>query len=95
MRHTGWYDRPGVRILEGRWQDFFSPPESDANISTKPIDIGKFDVVYFDTFHEGYRGHFAFIKHVPRLLRGLGSRFSYFNGHAEKHETQYRVCCIR
>jgi len=25
MQHTGWYDRPGVRILEGRWQDFFSP----------------------------------------------------------------------
>jgi hypothetical protein len=22
MRQKGWYDRPGVRILEGRWQDF-------------------------------------------------------------------------
>jgi protein arginine N-methyltransferase 2 len=116
MRHTGWYDRPGVRILEGRWQDFFSlnfdndtefvphhtdnshalslsERKSDAD-STIPVDIGKFDVVYFDTFQEGYRGHFSFIKHVPGLLRGPSSRFSYFNGHAKKHETVYKVCCI-
>ena len=23
MRGKGWYDRPGVRILEGRWRDLF------------------------------------------------------------------------
>lgn len=90
MRRTGWYDRPGVRILEGRWQNFLSPPKP--NTDTIPIDIGKFDVVYFDTFQEGYRGHFAFIKLVPRLLRGPSSRFSYFNGHAGKDETPYKVC---
>jgi protein arginine N-methyltransferase 2 len=109
MRHTGWYDRPGVRVLEGRWQDFLDPPKSDSDSATlnhdsqaspspsgkkskTDVDIGKFDIVYFDTFQEGYRGHFAFIKHVPRLLRGPSSRFSYFNGHAQKHETQYKGC---
>lgn len=56
-----------------------------------PIDIGKFDIVYFDTFNEGYRGHFAFIKQVPRLLRRQTSRFSYFNGYGERNETQYKV----
>ena len=56
------------------------------------VDIGKFDIVYFDTFEEGYRGHFDFIKNVPGLLRGPGSRFSYFNGHAAKRDTEYQVC---
>ena len=93
MRHKGWYDRPGVRVLEGRWQDFFLPKLDSNADSAGPVDIGKFDVVYFDTFQEGYRGHFDFIRHVPRLLRGPGSRFSYFNGHASKHKTAYKVCC--
>ncbi|KAH8113183.1 S-adenosyl-L-methionine-dependent methyltransferase [Phellopilus nigrolimitatus] len=48
------------------------------------VDVGKFDVVYFDTYMEGYRGHYAFVKHVPRLLRGPGSRFSFFHGHGAK-----------
>jgi len=83
MWHKGWYDRPGVRILEGRWQDIFSSDEM--------VDIGKFDIVYFDTFQEGYSGHVAFIKNVPGLLRGPGSRFSYFNGHGTGGETMYQV----
>ena len=109
MRHTGWYDRPGVRILEGRWQDFLPPkfdntsgrslaPSSSAERQSNTdsaglLDIDKFDVVYFDTFEEGYRGHFAFIRHVPRLLRGPSSRFSFFHGHAAKNETAYSVRC--
>jgi len=112
MRRKGWYDRPGVRILEGRWQDFFPSdsefPEAESCTNLTPddglttlrqnplpceqkLDIGKFDVVYFDTFDEGYSGHVAFIKNVPGLLRGPGSRFSYFNGHA-KGGIQYQVC---
>jgi len=113
MKHKGWYDRPGVRVLEGRWQDIFRVPDDvDDSLSpqladyakslypskrdpsidmTVPLDIGKFDIVYFDTFNEGYRGHFAFIKQVPRLLRGPNSRFSYFNGHGEKREMQYKI----
>jgi len=124
MKHKGWYGRPGVRILEGRWQEFFkdgrtylpkkwsttagtesNPPDDNGggdddddnndddgeSASPPEMDIGKFDIVYFDTFSEGYRGHFAFIKHVPRLLRGPGSRFSYFNGHAAKSATEYEV----
>ena len=93
MRREGWYDRPGVRVLEGRWQDFFAPQTPESG-NAKPFDIGKFDIVYFDTFQEGYYGHFSFIKHVPRLLRDQNSRFSYFNGHAAKRETAYEVGCM-
>jgi protein arginine N-methyltransferase 2 len=128
MKHNGWYKKPGVRILEGRWQDFLEPlpedeyerrtyqnnraifkvkayaqkkrtPDSTESTSPEcdsegPIDLGKFDIVYFDTFDEGYPGHFTFIKHVPRLLRGPTSRFSYFNGHYAGHLTPYKVCYI-
>ncbi|KIM35895.1 hypothetical protein M413DRAFT_14278 [Hebeloma cylindrosporum] len=95
MRHKGWYDRPGVRVLEERWQKYFSeswpPPDLDAEDAKRPFNIGKFDIVYFDTFQEGYSGHFSFIKHVPRLLRDQNSRFSYFNGHWAKQETAYEI----
>ena len=100
MRHNGWHKRPGVRILEGRWQDIlynkqYTPkrPEdiTDDHESLEPFDIGRFDIVYFDTFMEGYRGHMEFIKLIPRLLRGPGSRFSFFNGHGQKSEELYTV----
>jgi hypothetical protein len=95
MRHSGWHKRPGVHILEGRWQDILCDtqytPRSHEGLADEPFDIGKFDIVYFDTFMEGYRGHMEFIKHVPRLLRGSGSRFSFFNGHGQKLEELYKV----
>jgi protein arginine N-methyltransferase 2 len=130
MKHNGWFEKPGVRVLEGRWQDFLEPlPEDEHERRTYlqkraylklmvhaqkkrtssdleeltspecdnaegPIDLGKFDIVYFDTFQEGYLGHFTFIKHVPRLLRGPNSRFSYFNGHRVRVPTEYKVCHI-
>lgn len=48
MRAKGWYDRPGVTVLEGRWQDHI---ESEA-----VLGAGGFDVVYTDTFSEDYQG---------------------------------------
>lgn len=48
MRTRGWYDRPGVKILEGRWQDFRAESELYGD--------GGWDVVYIDTFAEGYEG---------------------------------------
>jgi protein arginine N-methyltransferase 2 len=47
MRHTGWYEKPGVTVLEGRWQDLV---ESDALVSEG------FDIIYTDTFSEQYGG---------------------------------------
>ena len=53
MRELGWYDKPGVSILEGKWQDYL---EKDELLST-----GGFDVVYTDTFSENYKGMFGCI----------------------------------
>lgn len=48
MRSQGWYDKPNITILEGRWQDHI---ESDALLG-----VGGFDIVYTDTFSETYEG---------------------------------------
>lgn len=56
MHTHGWYDRLGVTILEGRWQDFIESGEIYGQ--------GAWDVVYVDTFAEGYEGKFSVISRV-------------------------------
>ncbi|KDQ57520.1 hypothetical protein JAAARDRAFT_129926 [Jaapia argillacea MUCL 33604] len=72
MKETGWYEKKGVRILEGKWQDFV---ESD-----EILGIGGFDIVYTDTFSENYKDLHQFFGHLPDLLADSDSRFSFFNG---------------
>jgi protein arginine N-methyltransferase 2 len=74
MKDMGWYDKPGVKILEGKWQDFINP----AKIGTVVPD-GGFDVVYTDSFSEDYQALRQFFGHLQVLL-GPRSRFSFFNG---------------
>ncbi|KAF8918994.1 hypothetical protein CPB85DRAFT_1373636 [Mucidula mucida] len=73
MRALGWYEKPGVTILEGKWQDFIS---SEQLFSL----CGGFDVVYTDTFSEDYPTLHQFFEHLPDLLDGPDARFSFFNG---------------
>ncbi|THH07221.1 hypothetical protein EW145_g3532 [Phellinidium pouzarii] len=47
MRELGWYDKPGVTILEGKWQDFIESEEL--------LTVGGFDAIYTDTFSEDYQ----------------------------------------
>ncbi|KAF8633399.1 hypothetical protein AX17_004570 [Amanita inopinata Kibby_2008] len=72
MRTLGYYNRPGVRILEGKWQDFIDKEEI--------LGVGGFDVVYTDTFSESYSDLLKFFESLPDLLSGPESRFSFFNG---------------
>ncbi|KAJ7901889.1 arginine methyl transferase [Mycena olivaceomarginata] len=60
MKDMGWYDKPGVKILEGKWQDFINP----AKIGTVVPD-GGFDVVYTDSFSEDYQALRQFFGHLP------------------------------
>lgn len=73
MRKLGWYEKPGVQILEGKWQDFLRD-NGELGVG------GPFDVVYTDTFSEDYGELRRFFRHLPTLLSGPGSRFSFFNG---------------
>ncbi|CCM03586.1 uncharacterized protein FIBRA_05723 [Fibroporia radiculosa] len=83
MRELGWFDKPGVKVLEGKWQDFI---ESDALLGA-----GGFDVVYTDTFSEDYKDLREFFGHVPDLLLGPESRFGFFNGLGATNATFYDV----
>ena len=72
MRETGWYDKPEIKILEGKWQDFL---DSDDLLSS-----GGFDVIYTDTFSEDYSDLRQFFERLPDLMADADSRFSFFNG---------------
>jgi len=72
MKKLGWYTKAGVKILEGKWQDFLDSEEL--------LAVGGFDVVYTDTFSEDYTALCDFFGHLPDLLAGPESRFSFFNG---------------
>lgn len=48
MRERGWFEKEGVKILEGKWQDFMENEDL--------LGVGGFDVIYTDTFSEDYAG---------------------------------------
>lgn len=83
MKDNGWDSKPGVKILEGKWQDL---------VEKELIGFGGFDVVYTDTFSENYRDLHQFFKHIPNLLSGPGARFSFFNGLGATNPLFYDVC---
>jgi len=83
MRETGWYDKPGIKILEGKWQDFL---DSDDLLSS-----GGFDVIYTDTFSEDYSDLRQFFEHLPDLMADADSRFSFFNGLGATNPSFYDV----
>lgn len=81
MKENGWYAKRGVKILEGKWQDFIDSSELTQN--------GGFDVVYTDTFSEDYQTLRHFFEHLPNLLSGDESRFSFFNGLGATSKSSY------
>ena len=83
MRETGWYDKPGIKILEGKWQDFLD--------SENLLSSGGFDVIYTDTFSEDYSDLRQFFEHLPDLMAGADSRFSFFNGLGATSEFMFEI----
>ena len=71
MKADGWYDKPNVVVLEGRWQDSLN----------KLLDKGDvfFDGVYYDTFSEHYEDMLDLYDVIVGLLKPEGI-FSFFNG---------------
>ncbi|KAH7100298.1 arginine methyl transferase [Auriculariales sp. MPI-PUGE-AT-0066] len=82
MRSKGWYERKGVQVLEGRWQDF---------VEDKLLEGGGFDVVYTDTFSEDYEQLYKFFEQVPNLMRSSSSRFGFFHGLGATNAAFYDV----
>jgi len=85
MRELGWYEKPGVKILEGKWQDFVNTEKIGTILPN-----GGFDIVYTDSFSEDYEALRQFFSHLQALL-GPHSRFSFFNGLGATNPTIYDV----
>lgn len=88
LRANGWYEKPGLTIHEGRWQD----------IAPKLVEQGVvFDAIYFDTFAEDYKALREFFsEYVVSLLESQGSaseggRFGFFNGMGADRHVCYDV----
>lgn len=71
MKEEGWYEKPNVTILEGKWQDTLP------DLLTKGVF---FDGIYYDTFSEHYEDMVEdLFDLVVGLLKPTGT-FSFFNG---------------
>lgn len=71
MKEDGWYDKPNVVILEGKWQ---------ATLPSLLTQGVFFDGIYYDTFSEHYEDMVEdLFDLVVGLLKPTGT-FSFFNG---------------
>lgn len=82
MRQDGWYDKPNVVVLEGRWQDTLDKLLSSGQVY--------FDGIYYDTFSEHYEDMLALFDCVVGLLKPSGV-FSFFNGLGADRQVIYDV----
>jgi protein arginine N-methyltransferase 2 len=89
MKEQGWYEKPGVVIHEGRWQDIV-PGLVESN--------EMFDAIYFDTFAEEYKALREFFsEHVIGMLDpaggpdGEGGKFGFFCGMGADRQVAYDV----
>ncbi|KAI6021394.1 S-adenosyl-L-methionine-dependent methyltransferase [Pisolithus microcarpus] len=85
IRERGWHNKPGVKVMAGKWQDVIQSKEFR--------DLGKFDVVYTDTFAEDYQAQnfTSSLRLLPGLMAGPDGRFSFFNGLGATNALLYDV----
>lgn len=82
MERTGWPDKPGVTVHEGKWQD----------VLPKLIENGTmFDAIYFDTFAEDYKALREFFSEFVIGLLDEGGKWGFFNGLGADRQVCYDV----
>ena len=82
MKDTGWYEKPGVTIHEGKWQD----------VLPKLVEAGRlFDAIYFDTFAENYKAFRDFFSDFVIGLLDDDGRWGFFNGLGADRQICYDV----
>ncbi|EFP77338.2 uncharacterized protein PGTG_03294 [Puccinia graminis f. sp. tritici CRL 75-36-700-3] len=84
ITERGWPNKPGVHIYPGRWQDFL------VDVQESKIQAN-FDVIYWDTFSEGYRSLKGFFNNMSDRLSGSEARFSWFHGLGATLRTLYDI----
>ncbi|GEQ66921.1 hypothetical protein JCM33374_g584 [Metschnikowia sp. JCM 33374] len=82
LKDDGWYKKPNVVILEGRWQEQLD----------KLLSSGKvyFNGIYYDTFSEHYQDMLELFDYVVGLMKPHGV-FSFFNGLGADRQVIYEV----
>ncbi|CAK7896992.1 protein arginine N-methyltransferase 2 [[Candida] anglica] len=82
LKRDGWYEKPNVVILEGRWQEQLTKLLSDGNVF--------FNGIYYDTYSEHYSDMLDLFDFVVGLLKPHGV-FSFFNGLGADRQVVYEV----
>lgn len=84
MKRDSWYDKPGIVVHEGRWQDVLP------KLSESQEEI-VFDAIFFDTFAEDYSALRTFFSEwVVQFLDAEG-KVSFFNGLGADRQVCYDV----
>lgn len=82
LREQGWYNKPNVKIHEGRWQDVLPKLVADGVV---------LDAIYYDTFAEDYKALKEFFsEYVIQLLSSEG-KFGWYNGLGADRQICYDV----
>ncbi|KAH7392614.1 S-adenosyl-L-methionine-dependent methyltransferase [Pyrenochaeta sp. MPI-SDFR-AT-0127] len=82
LREQGWYDKPNVKIHEGRWQD----------ILPKLVEQGVvLDAIYYDTFAEDYPALKEFFAEYVIQLLAKDGKFGWYNGLGADRQICYDV----
>ncbi|PWN42448.1 hypothetical protein IE81DRAFT_323411 [Ceraceosorus guamensis] len=78
LRAQGWQSKPGVQVVQQRWQECIA-------------ELSDFDVIYTDTYSEDYAALNDFFDKLPDLVSGPSARFSFFHGLAGTNPFLYDV----
>jgi len=82
LQDTGWYEKPNVKIHEGRWQDVLPKLAEEGAV---------FDAIYYDTFAEDYQAFKVFFSEWVVQLLESGGRFGWYNGLGADRQICYDV----
>jgi len=82
IKSKGWYEKEGVTIHGGKWQDVLPRLVAEGKI---------FDAIYFDTFAESYSDFREFFSENVIGLLEQGGKWSFFNGMGADRQISYDV----
>ena len=82
MREQGWFEKPNVKIHQGKWQD----------VLPKLIEQGVvLDAMYYDTYAEDYKDLKQFFEEYVIALLDHEGLFGFYNGLGADRQVCYDV----
>lgn len=82
MRSKGWFDKPNVKVHQGKWQD----------VLPRLVEEGVvLDAMYYDTYAEDYRDLKQFFDEYVIALLNSDGLFGFYNGLGADRQICYDV----